>query len=113
VLGVRTRLVREGAVWFVLPGVGLKRANEDETMELVHSGFVSIKRKNVKNQRYLSSVDYAGLNNDQKREFNWLASVAGVLRLFVSRRVQKRLKTEVESSQSEMDPKRVLGLFGE
>lgn len=110
-LAVRSRLVRDGQVWFAIPAVGLKRANESETMEIVHGGFTSIKRKNHKNQRYLTAVDYGNLSNDEKREFNWLASVAGALKLFFNRAPQKRLQEKVAISESEIDPKSTLKLF--
>jgi hypothetical protein len=111
VRAVRERLIRERiAVWFTLAGVGLKRGSPTEILELASSGLVSVRRKNQRTQQVLTNADFAQLTSEERRDFNWLATTLGTLRLFLSRPVQKKLQDLTQEVQ--LEPEKVLRLFG-
>lgn len=108
--GVRDRLVRElGHVWFVLPGIGLKRANPDEVVELADAGIESLRRRNQRNGMLIKTIDPDQLEGEARAEFNFLSSIIGTLGLFFGRKERRQLKQETVSAP--IDSKKVLQLF--
>jgi len=113
--GVRKRLMKEAAaVWYVMPGIGLKRASLDEILELSDAEIQAARRKVSKGGRTLNaaSVEYETLNNEQRKEFNFLRSVIGALGLFFRRPQQRKLREQVEASNQLVDSRNVLKMFG-
>lgn len=114
VRGVRERLIKQSsAVWFVLPGVGLKRASTEEILEIGDSGLQSVKRKTVRTGRVVGAAtsDYSQLDNEGKREFNFLMSVVGALGQFFTRSNQKQVKNVVSDSATVIESTTVLKMF--
>jgi hypothetical protein len=115
VRGVRERLVKAGAVWFVLPTVGLQRATTAEILEISDTGMQSVKRKTVRTGRTLdvAANEYQTLDDEGKHHFNFLMSCVGALTYFFTRPAQKQLRNEVENCDTSVDGKTVLRMFGE
>jgi hypothetical protein len=112
VKGVRDRLVKEqNAVWFVLPGIGLKRAGPQEMLEIIDAGLVSVRRKNQRNGRVVRAVDYDALGPEEKREFNFLSTIVGTLQLFFNPKARRLVREEVAKQKAVIDSTKVLGLF--
>jgi hypothetical protein len=112
VKGVRDRLIKEGgAVWYPLPGFGLRRANPEETLEIIEAGIHSARRKNARNGRVVNAAakDYSKLDDEHKKEFNFLTSVVGALGMFFARPQQKKLQAATEDKA--IDSKSVLKIF--
>jgi hypothetical protein len=113
--GVRERLIKEySVVWFVIPTVGLQRANASEMLEISDGNLQSVKRKIRRTSRITvaASSKYAELDTEQKTEFNFLMSVTGALSQLFNRAKTKEIKAKIKASQTVMESGEVLRLFG-
>jgi hypothetical protein len=109
VYAVRKRLLKEGAVWYVVPGEGLKKAAPDEVIELVDDGLKSVRRKVTRTNKVLNACAYDRLEVEEQHDFNNQKSTLGILSFFLRRPQQKKLK---ENASETFDPRKILKLFG-
>jgi hypothetical protein len=110
---VRKRLLKEGSVWYPMPGLGLKKASPEEVLELVDDGFQSLRRKVVKTCRVLNACDYDKLDTEAQRNFNAQQSNIGILGFLLKRPQQKQIKNlSQQFSNQPFDPRNILRLFG-
>jgi hypothetical protein len=110
---VRKRLLKESAVWYPIPGLGLRRASPEEVLELVDDGFQSLRRKVARTGRVLNACDYEKLDTEGRHNFNSQRSNIGILGFLLKRPQQKQIKEfSLQFSDETFDPRNVLRLFG-
>lgn len=104
-------LMPDGFVFDCVAGVGFRRLNDTEKVDVAANGFTRIRKIANKCIRQAQAVtDFDTLPNDKKLKHNMVLSIGGAVRLFTGSSGQKRVESAV-TPVKELDLSGTLKLF--
>lgn len=100
IYGAQRRLkANNNMVFGTVMGVGIKRLNDEEIVDVVDKVVVSINRKAKRGLNTLSLADYTKLSEEKKTKAHTSMSMLGVLAMVTSNKSRKRIEAKVEESK--------------
>jgi hypothetical protein len=104
---------REGHIIKTVWGVGVKRLSDDEILDLAPKNIRKMGRLAKRAQREVSHVDYDGLADDKKVEFNVTMSQLAVMQMLAKPKVRGQIEAEVTRRAQELPSKDILRLLSQ
>lgn len=107
----RKHLINEGQSWEPVFGIGLKRLNDSQIIDVACQSRERIGRIVYRTRKQVESVDYKSLSNEDKLKYATSVSTLATIALFSSDRAQKKISNNIENGTIELG--KMISLFAD